>query len=51
MNNSVTTDEELHIFAGEAFKIILNSPKWPPALYDGTPVRSYCTLPIIYNTK
>jgi TonB family protein len=33
----------------EAVRVVLNSPKWKPAMQGGKPVKVYYTIPIVFN--
>ena len=35
----------------EAIRVVMNSPKWKPAMKDGEPVRVSYTMPVVFNFR
>ncbi|RYD96684.1 MAG: hypothetical protein EOP54_13105 [Sphingobacteriales bacterium] len=49
INGKEASPEQLQPFIYYAFRVIINSPKWKPAINDDIIVRSYFTVPIEYR--
>lgn len=50
INDKVASKEQLQPFIDEAFRVIVNSPEWKPAINNDIIVRSYFIVPIEFGT-
>lgn len=51
INEKKASEEQLKPFIDEAFRVIINSPEWQPAINNETIVRSYFTVPLEFNNQ
>ena len=49
INDKVASKEQLKPFIDEAFRVIVNSPEWMPAINNDIIVRSYFIVPIEFG--
>lgn len=49
INGKEASPEQLQPFIQDAFRVIINSPKWRPAINNDIIVRAYFTVPIVYG--